>query len=199
MAPFPYPDRRPLAYPRCILPLLLGPLRNALKRNLRIHYHHKPSFLGILTTSASSIPFSLLPSSFFLPFPFPFPFLSSFPLPFRLPPSSSLVLPSTFPLLPLIFPSLRLSLRRTRHLLVRILHNPCSPKEDCLTCPPCIPPLLCHTPWERERSVEYGEGDIQEETGATIRCFPFDQPEGPHTCLMTGEPAAEVCIFAKSY
>ncbi len=34
---------------------------------------------------------------------------------------------------------------------------------------------------------------------ATLRCFPFDQPAGPHTCLMTGKPAAEVAIFAKSY
>ena len=43
------------------------------------------------------------------------------------------------------------------------------------------------------------EKEIKEETGATIRCFPFEQPAGPHTCLMTGAPAAEVCIFAKSY
>jgi prolyl-tRNA synthetase len=34
---------------------------------------------------------------------------------------------------------------------------------------------------------------------ATIRCFPFDQPAGPHTCFMTGNPAAEVALFAKSY
>ena len=43
------------------------------------------------------------------------------------------------------------------------------------------------------------EGRVKEETGATIRCFPFDQPAGPHTCLMTGVAAKEVCIFAKSY
>ena len=43
------------------------------------------------------------------------------------------------------------------------------------------------------------EKEIKEETGATIRCFPFEQPAGPHACLMTGAPAAEVCIFAKSY
>jgi len=43
------------------------------------------------------------------------------------------------------------------------------------------------------------EDRVKEETGATIRCFPLDQPEGPHTCLMTGAPAAEVCLFAKSY
>eukprot|EP00899_Mesostigma_viride_P000109 jgi/Mesvir1/10099/Mv06972-RA.1 len=40
---------------------------------------------------------------------------------------------------------------------------------------------------------------IKEETMATIRCFPFDQPKGEKRCLMTGGPAQEVCIFAKSY
>lgn len=40
---------------------------------------------------------------------------------------------------------------------------------------------------------------VKEETGATIRCFPFDQPKGSKTCLMTGNPADEVAIFAKSY
>lgn len=34
---------------------------------------------------------------------------------------------------------------------------------------------------------------------ATLRCFPFDQPPGPHTCFMTGQPAKEVALFAKSY
>ncbi|KAD5961224.1 hypothetical protein E3N88_12697 [Mikania micrantha] len=40
---------------------------------------------------------------------------------------------------------------------------------------------------------------VKEETGATVRCFPFDQPPGPKKCLMTGGPADEVAIFAKSY
>ncbi|KXZ49690.1 hypothetical protein GPECTOR_20g547 [Gonium pectorale] len=43
------------------------------------------------------------------------------------------------------------------------------------------------------------ERRVKEETQATLRCFPFDQPPGPHTCLMTGQPASEVAIFAKSY
>ena len=43
------------------------------------------------------------------------------------------------------------------------------------------------------------EKRIKEETQATLRCFPFDQPAGPHSCLMTGKPADEVAIFAKSY
>ena len=40
---------------------------------------------------------------------------------------------------------------------------------------------------------------VKEETQATLRCIPFDQPEGPHTCFMNGGPATEVAIFAKSY
>mmetsp|Transcript_26702 Transcript_26702/g.58223 ORF Transcript_26702/g.58223 Transcript_26702/m.58223 type:complete len:570 (+) Transcript_26702:100-1809(+) len=43
------------------------------------------------------------------------------------------------------------------------------------------------------------EKRIKEDTQATLRCFPFEQPAGPHTCFMTGMPAAEVAIFAKSY
>ncbi|GAB4854769.1 Proline--tRNA ligase, chloroplastic/mitochondrial [Ancistrocladus abbreviatus] len=40
---------------------------------------------------------------------------------------------------------------------------------------------------------------VKEETGATIRCLPFEQPQGPKTCLMMGNAADEVAIFAKSY
>lgn len=43
------------------------------------------------------------------------------------------------------------------------------------------------------------ERRVKEETGATIRCFPFDQPEGPGTCLMSGQPAAEAALFARAY
>lgn len=43
------------------------------------------------------------------------------------------------------------------------------------------------------------EQKVKEETGATIRCFPFEQPEGIKKCLMTGKSADEVAIFAKSY
>ncbi len=43
------------------------------------------------------------------------------------------------------------------------------------------------------------ETQIKEETGATLRCFPFDQPEGPKTCFLTGQPATEVAIFSKAY
>ncbi|XP_028124668.1 proline--tRNA ligase, chloroplastic/mitochondrial isoform X1 [Camellia sinensis] len=52
-------------------------------------------------------------------------------------------------------------------------------------------------PWS---ASDKDELRVKEETGATIRCFPFEQPEGrSKTCLMTGNPAEEVAIFAKSY
>jgi prolyl-tRNA synthetase len=41
---------------------------------------------------------------------------------------------------------------------------------------------------------------VKEETSATLRCFPFDQPPGPlGPCLISGRPAEEVAIFAKAY
>jgi Prolyl-tRNA synthetase, C-terminal len=43
------------------------------------------------------------------------------------------------------------------------------------------------------------EARVKQDTSATLRCFPFDQPAGPHTCLLTGGAADEVAIFAKSY
>ncbi|PON97002.1 Proline-tRNA ligase, class IIa, archaeal-type [Trema orientale] len=51
-------------------------------------------------------------------------------------------------------------------------------------------------PWSASDADEL---KVKEETGATIRCFPFEQPQGIKTCLMTGNPAKEVAIFAKSY
>jgi len=43
------------------------------------------------------------------------------------------------------------------------------------------------------------EKAIKEKLGATIRCFPFEQPESKGNCIQTGEPARRVCIFAKAY
>ncbi|KAG4991490.1 hypothetical protein AAZX31_09G121600 [Glycine max] len=51
-------------------------------------------------------------------------------------------------------------------------------------------------PWS---ASDEDELKVKEETGATIRCFPFEQPQGVKTCLMTGNPAEEVAIFSKSY
>ncbi|KAL9392169.1 hypothetical protein Peur_016089 [Populus x canadensis] len=40
------------------------------------------------------------------------------------------------------------------------------------------------------------EQRVKEERGATIRCFPFKQPQGTKTCLMTGgKLVEEVVIF----
>ncbi len=43
------------------------------------------------------------------------------------------------------------------------------------------------------------EARIKEETGATIRCFPFEQPGGSGRCAITGQPAAQVALLAKAY
>ncbi|MEO8607771.1 MAG: proline--tRNA ligase [Chloroflexota bacterium] len=43
------------------------------------------------------------------------------------------------------------------------------------------------------------EGRIKEETSATIRCFPFEQPGGTGKCFLTGTTAERVALFAKAY
>ena len=40
---------------------------------------------------------------------------------------------------------------------------------------------------------------VKDETGATIRCFPFDQPEGQGKCVLSGRAAERVALFAKAY
>jgi len=48
-----------------------------------------------------------------------------------------------------------------------------------------------------------GDGDdekrIKEETRATIRCIPLDQPGGTGTCVYTGKSATKMVVFARSY
>lgn len=43
------------------------------------------------------------------------------------------------------------------------------------------------------------ERRVKEEIGATLRCFPLDQPDGSGKCFLTGENAERVAIFAKAY
>jgi prolyl-tRNA synthetase len=43
------------------------------------------------------------------------------------------------------------------------------------------------------------EGRLQNETKATVRCIPDEQPGGSGICIATGKPATEVAIFGKSY
>jgi len=43
------------------------------------------------------------------------------------------------------------------------------------------------------------EEQVKTETGATIRCIPFDQKEESGKCIKTGKPSNKRIIFAKSY
>lgn len=43
------------------------------------------------------------------------------------------------------------------------------------------------------------EARIKEETKATIRCIPLEQPGGAGTCVLTGREASEVAIFGRAY
>ena len=43
------------------------------------------------------------------------------------------------------------------------------------------------------------ERAVKEQTGATLRCFPLEQPGGTGDCLYTGKAADRVALFAKSY
>jgi prolyl-tRNA synthetase len=50
--------------------------------------------------------------------------------------------------------------------------------------------------WCGERECEAA---IKEETKATTRCIPLEQPGGSGACIHCGQPAQEVAIFAKAY
>jgi prolyl-tRNA synthetase len=50
--------------------------------------------------------------------------------------------------------------------------------------------------WCGERQCE---AEIKEETKATTRCIPLDQPGGSGVCIHCGQPANEIAIFAKAY
>lgn len=43
------------------------------------------------------------------------------------------------------------------------------------------------------------EEAVKDETGATIRCFPFDQPVGQGKCIVSGRSTERVALFAKAY
>ncbi len=49
------------------------------------------------------------------------------------------------------------------------------------------------------RGSDEDEVAVKDETGATIRCFPFEQPNDPGKCVMTGETAEKIALFAKAY
>jgi prolyl-tRNA synthetase len=50
--------------------------------------------------------------------------------------------------------------------------------------------------WCGDKEVE---AKIKEETGATIRCIPFAEPEESGTCVYSGEKSNQRVIFAKAY
>jgi prolyl-tRNA synthetase len=43
------------------------------------------------------------------------------------------------------------------------------------------------------------EDSIKEETKATVRCYPFNPPEGTGACFYTGKKTDRVAIFARAY
>lgn len=43
------------------------------------------------------------------------------------------------------------------------------------------------------------EKRIQEETKATLRCIPVEQPDAAGVCFYTGKPAEKLAIFGRSY
>lgn len=51
-------------------------------------------------------------------------------------------------------------------------------------------------PWA---GTDEEEATLKEETQATLRCFPFDQPVHSGVCFYSNRPAKEVAIFAKAY
>lgn len=51
-------------------------------------------------------------------------------------------------------------------------------------------------PWN---GTDEEEASVKEETQATLRCFPFEQPQHSGVCFYSGRSAEEVAIFAKAY
>jgi prolyl-tRNA synthetase len=43
------------------------------------------------------------------------------------------------------------------------------------------------------------ERQIKDDTGATLRCFPLEQPGGEGKCMFTGKNASQVALFSKAY
>ena len=53
-----------------------------------------------------------------------------------------------------------------------------------------------HAHWSGDADVE---AQIKEETGATIRCLPFEFEAGEGVCIKSGKPSARRVLFAKAY
>ena len=53
-----------------------------------------------------------------------------------------------------------------------------------------------HAYWAGTRE---DEDKIQDETGATIRLLPLNQPGTPGKCVYSGKPAQKIAVFARAY
>jgi len=56
--------------------------------------------------------------------------------------------------------------------------------------------LFCRVWWSGDGEREAA---IKEETKATIRCIPLEQPDGEGVCIGTGRAAKQVAIFGRAY
>lgn len=54
--------------------------------------------------------------------------------------------------------------------------------------------VLAH--WSGDEKVEK---QIKDDTGATIRCIPFDSKEEKGICIKSGDPSERRVIFSKAY
>ncbi|MEP7219859.1 MAG: proline--tRNA ligase [Bacteroidota bacterium] len=70
-----------------------------------------------------------------------------------------------------------------------------------VTSPEAFRETIAAGKWARAWWVGTDEQEraLKEETGATIRCFPMEQPGGTGTCFLTGGEAKEVALFARAY
>ena len=48
-------------------------------------------------------------------------------------------------------------------------------------------------------SNEACEDKVREDTQATIRCIPIEQPDGDGNCIVCSAAAEEIAIFARAY
>ena len=58
-------------------------------------------------------------------------------------------------------------------------------------------PGFYRVPWGGDSA---DEDRVKDDTRATLRCYPLDQPDlGGRTCPLTGKPAHSWAIFARAY
>lgn len=77
----------------------------------------------------------------------------------------------------------------------------CPARHDSTCCALPLTPTHNSGKWARGWWAGSDEQEValKEESGATLRCFPLEQPGGGGTCFLTGKPADQVALFAKAY